>query len=115
MELPRKILIGENNISNIGNFLVGLSNPKKVSLVSGDKVRKITDKKISASLSDSTIKYVWHRSTSNDVEAAKKTLDEIKKDKSDLIIGIGGGRSVDIAKMIAFTLKKSFVSIPTSA
>ena len=115
MELPRKILIGENNISDIGNFLVGLSNPKKVSLVSGDKVRKITDKKISSSLSDSKIKYVWHRSTSNDAEAAEKTLDEIRKDKSDLIIGIGGGRSVDIAKMTAFTLKKSFVSIPTSA
>lgn len=115
MELPRKILIGENNISDIGNFLVGLSNPKKVSLVSGDRVRKITDKKISSSLSDSKIKYVWHRSTSNDAEAVKKTLDEIRKDKSDLIIGIGGGRSVDIAKMTAFTLKKSFVSIPTSA
>lgn len=115
MELPRKILIGENNISGIGEFLAGLSNPRKVSLVSGDKVRKITDKKISSSLTDSGIKYVWHRSTSNEEQAANKTLSEIKKDKSDLIIGIGGGRSVDIAKMIAFTLKKSFVSIPTSA
>src|SRR5690348_81763 len=115
MELPRKILIGENNISGIGEFLAGLSNPRKVSLVSGDKVRKITDKKISSSLTDSGIKYVWHRSTSNDVASANRTLSEIKKDKSDLIIGIGGGRSVDIAKMIAVTLKKSFVSIPTSA
>ncbi|MGI0063060.1 MAG: glycerol-1-phosphate dehydrogenase, partial [Nitrosotalea sp.] len=33
MELPRKILIGENNISDIGDFLVGLSKPKKISLV----------------------------------------------------------------------------------
>lgn len=115
MELPRKILIGENNISGIGEFLAGLSNPRKVSLVSGDKVRKITDKKISSSLTDSGIKYVWHRSTSNDVASANRTLSEIKKDKSDLIIGIGGGRSVDIAKMIAYNLKKSFVSIPTSA
>ena len=115
MELPRKILIGENNISDVGNFLVGLSDPKKVSLVSGDRVRKITDVEISASLSNSKIKYLWHRSTSNNVESANKTLLDIKKDKSDLIIGIGGGRSVDIAKMIAFTLKKPFVSIPTSA
>ena len=115
MELPRKILIGENNISDVGSFLIGLSDPKKVSLISGDRVRKITDKQISKSLSDSKIKYVWHRSISNDVEAAEKILHDIKKDKSDLIIGIGGGRSVDIAKMIAFTLKKPFVSIPTSA
>lgn len=115
MELPRKILIGENNISDVGNFLADLSHPKKVSLISGDQVRKIADKKVSSSLSNSKIKYEWHHSTSNEIKTTKKILLDIKKDKSDLIIGIGGGRSVDIAKMIAFNLKKPFVSIPTSA
>jgi len=33
MELPRQIVVGEKNIGNIGSFLVGLSKPKKVSLV----------------------------------------------------------------------------------
>lgn len=115
MELPRRIVIGEKNIDDIGNFIANLANPKKVSLVSGDRVRKITYRKVERSLSDSKIKNVWHISTNNDVKAAKKTQQEIKKDGSDLIIGIGGGRSVDIAKMVAFNLKKPFVSIPTSA
>jgi len=115
MELPRQIVIGEKNIAGIGNFIANLANPKKVSLVSGDQVRKITYKKVERSLSDSKIKNVWHISTNNDVKAAKKTQQEIKKDDSDLIIGIGGGRSVDIAKMVAFNLKKPFVSVPTSA
>ena len=115
MELPRQIVIGEKNIDGIGNFIANLANPKKVSLVSGDRVRKITYKKVERSLSDSKIKNVWHISTNNDVKAAKKTQQEIKKDGSDLIIGIGGGRSVDIAKMVAFNLKKPFVSVPTSA
>jgi len=100
---------------SVGNFLVGLSNPRKVSIVSGDQVRKITYKNVASSLSDSKIKNVWRLTKSNDVVSAKKTLRQIKKDKSDLIVGIGGGRSVDIAKMIAFTLRKPFVSIPTSA
>lgn len=115
MELPRQIVVGEKNIDDIGSFLQGLANPRRVSLVSGDHVRKITYKAVSSSLSRSKIRSIWHRSTSNDVNAAKKILAEIRKDKSDLIVGIGGGRSVDIAKMIAFTLKKPFVSIPTSA
>lgn len=115
MELPRKIVVGENNIGDIGKFIAELANPKKVSVVSGDKVRKITYKKVADSLTASKIKNIWHISISNDTKAVQKTLSEIKKDKSDLIIGIGGGRSVDIAKMAAFTLKKSFVSIPTSA
>ncbi len=115
MELPRKIVVGENNIGDIGKFIAELANPKKVSVVSGDKVRKITYKKVANSLAASKIKNIWHINTSNDTRAVKKTVNEIKKDSSDLIIGIGGGRSVDIAKMAAFTLKKSFVSIPTSA
>ena len=115
MELPRQIVVGEKNIDDIGSFLKGLANPRKISLVSGDQVRKITYTKVSKSLQRSKIRNVWHRSTSNDVESAKKILIEIKNDNSDLIVGIGGGRSVDIAKMIAFKLKKPFVSVPTSA
>jgi glycerol-1-phosphate dehydrogenase [NAD(P)+] len=115
MELPRKIVIGENNIKDIGKFIADLASPKKVSVVSGDRVRKITYKKVADSLAGSKIKNIWHISISNDTKAVQKTIAEIKKDKSDLIIGIGGGRSVDIAKMTAFTLKNSFVSIPTSA
>jgi glycerol-1-phosphate dehydrogenase [NAD(P)+] len=115
MELPRQIVIGEKNISKIGNFIANLANPKKVSLVSGDRVRKITYEKVERSLTDSKIKNVWHISISNDMKSAKKTQHDIRKDNSDLIIGIGGGRSVDIAKMVAFNLKKPFVSIPTSA
>lgn len=115
MELPRQIVIGEKNIGNIGKFIVDLANPKKVSLVSGDQVRKITYEKVVKSLTNSKIKNVWHISKNNDVKSTKKIQSDIKKDKSDLIIGIGGGRSVDIAKMVAFNLKKPFVSIPTSA
>jgi glycerol-1-phosphate dehydrogenase [NAD(P)+] len=115
MELPRKIVIGENNIGDIGKFIADLANSKKVSVVSGDQVRKITYKKVANSLAASKIKNIWHISISNDAKAIQKTVNEIKKDHSDLIVGIGGGRSVDIAKMTAFTLKKSFVSIPTSA
>jgi glycerol-1-phosphate dehydrogenase [NAD(P)+] len=115
MELPRKIVIGENNIRDIGKFIADLANPKKVSVVSGDQVRKITYKKVASSLATSKIKNIWHISINNDTKAIQKTVNEIRKDQSDLVIGIGGGRSVDIAKMTAFTLKKSFVSIPTSA
>jgi len=115
MELPRKIVIGENNIGDIGKFIADLANAKKVSVVSGDQVRKITYKKVANSFRTAKIKNIWHISISNDVKAVQKTVNEIKKDQSDLIIGIGGGRSVDIAKMTAFTLKKLFISVPTSA
>ena len=53
--------------------------------------------------------------SSNHVNTIKEIEKKVKGDKSDLIIGLGGGRSVDIAKFCAFNLKTQFVSIHTSA
>ena len=115
MELPRQIVVGEKNIDRVGKFLENLSKPKKVSIISGKNVKKIIGKKIDDSLKRSKIRTVWHLSTSNHVNMLKEIEKKVRKDKSDLIIGLGGGRSVDVAKLCSFNLKIPFVSTPTSA
>ena len=115
MELPRQIVVGEKNIDRIGEFLKSLSKPKKVSIISGRNVRKIIGEKIDDSLKKSKIVSIWHLAVSNHVKALNGIEKKVRKDKSDLIIGLGGGRSVDVAKLCSFNLKIPFVSIPTSA
>ena len=115
MELPRLIVIGNKNIGNIGKFLHSLNEPKKVSVISGKHVQKIIQKKFHKSLLKAGIKNVWHNADNNDETSIDQIQNDVKKDKSNLIIGIGGGRSVDIAKMIASNLEKPFVSVPTAA
>tara|TARA_Y100000294_G_C8546091_1_gene333224 strand:- start:756 stop:1784 length:1029 start_codon:yes stop_codon:yes gene_type:complete len=115
MELPRLIVVGEKNINDIGSFLKSLKNIKKVSLVSGNNVKKIVQKKIESSLSASKIQTVWHLAKTNDKKSIQKIELNVRKSKSELIVGVGGGRSVDIAKIIGFNLDLPFVSIPTSA
>ncbi len=56
MELPRRIVVGEKNIGDIGKFLKSLKNTKEVSIISGNYVKKIVQKKINRSLSASKIK-----------------------------------------------------------
>ena len=116
MELPRQIVVGENNILDVGEFLHGLSaNSKKVSIISGKNVKKIFGQQIDSSLKESRISSIWHLANSNLVQDIKQIQKKVKNAKTDLIIGIGGGRSVDIAKFCSFNLRKPFVSIPTSA
>jgi len=115
MELPRQIVVGEKNIDDIGNFLNSLKKTKKISLVSGSNVKKIVQRKIEASLIASKIKSSWYLAKTNDQKTIQDIERKVRQNKSELIIGIGGGRSVDIAKLIGFNLNKPFVSVPTSA
>ncbi len=115
MELPRLIVVGEKNIGDLGKFLNSLTKPKKVSLVSGVNVRKKVQKKIDAALKSKKIHFVWHSVFDNKLKSFNELERIVKKDKSDLIVGVGGGRSVDAGKMIAFNLSKPFVSVPTAA
>lgn len=115
MELPRLIVIGNKNLGDIGKFLHSLNEPKKISVISGRHVKKIVQNKFQKSLLGAGIKSVWHNANNNDETSIGKIQNDVKKDKSDLIIGIGGGRSVDVAKMISFNLEKPFVSVPTAA
>jgi glycerol-1-phosphate dehydrogenase [NAD(P)+] len=115
MELPRLIVIGEKNVNSFGDFLKTLTNPKKVTLVTGVNVKKIIQKKIERGLDSSKIKYIWHVVQDNQIRSINRIQKIVKNDKSDLIIGVGGGRSVDIAKIVAYNLKIPFVSLPTAA
>lgn len=115
MELPRLIVIGDANIGDLGNFLKALNGTRKVSLIAGINVREILREKIEGSLQESGVRWRWHETRQNDQRSILAIQSEVKKDKSTLLVGIGGGRAVDIAKMIAFNLQMSFASVPTAA
>ena len=115
MELPRLIEIGEKNINDFGKFLISLNKPKKVSLIAGTNVQKILKRKIEKALKIKKIQFIWHTSIDNQIKSLNKIQKDVKKDNSDLIVGIGGGRSVDTAKLISYNLGKPFVSLPTAA
>ena len=115
MELPRLIEIGEGNIADFGRFLKALNGPRRVSLVSGANVQRVLRGKIERSLTSSKIRFAWHTSVDNQVRSLNQIQKDVKGDGADLIAGIGGGRSVDTAKLISFNLGVPFVSLPTAA
>ena len=115
MELPRLIEIGEKNIGDFGKFLIALNKPTKVSLISGTNVQKVLRKKIEKSLKSKKIQFIWHTSKDNQIKSLNQIQKDVKRDNSDLVAGIGGGRSVDTAKIISYNLGKPFVSLPTAA
>ena len=116
MELPRNILIGEGVISELGSFLVNLNEKvNKVSLISGNIVKSRVGELCSKVLNSCSITDSWHTAPSASIGTLRTLQNNIRESHPDFIIGIGGGRSVDIAKMISSNLRIPFVSVPTSA
>jgi len=124
MELPRLIEIGEENIGGFGRFLCSLTQgstsngrrPDKVSLISGTHVQHILRATVEESLDASGIAYEWHEAGENSPVSLDRIQAEIEQgDLPDMIAGVGGGRSVDTAKLISFNLRRPFVSVPTAA
>ena len=115
MVLPRRISIGEDNMDKIGAFIHTLIGDQAVSLVSGPQVKRILGDTVEESLMRSGLHGIWHTPKGNDVKSIQKIEDEIKRTGSGIVVGIGGGRSVDIAKMPAMNLGIPCVSVPTAA
>lgn len=115
MELPRRIVIGEGNMSDVGDFLVSLTGAGSASLVSGPKVAEAVGGVVSGSLRKAGVSHTWHMAPENREEMMAGMREEIRSDGSGVIAGIGGGRSVDAAKMAAADLGVPYVSVPTAA
>ena len=115
MELPRRIVIGEGNMPDLGGFLVSLAGAGAASLVSGQHVRSAVGDTVERSLYEAGMEHVWHHTTDNTAGSVERIQEEIRADHSGIIAGIGGGRSVDAAKAAAAGLDMPYVSVPTAA
>lgn len=114
MELPRKILIGDGVIKELGNFIADLG-VRKVSVVSGSTVKARAGDQCHDSLLRSDLKDNWFLASAANMDTVESLQKKITNDGSEAIIGFGGGKSVDIAKTIAYNLNRLFISVPTSA
>ena len=116
MELPRKILIGDGVISGLGEFVSDIGySASKVAFVTGNTVKKRASAECKSSFQSMPIHDTWYVVVDSSIASVNRLKKSIAKDIPDFIIGFGGGRAVDVAKMTAFQLNKPFISVPTSA
>ncbi|MDI1494768.1 MAG: glycerol-1-phosphate dehydrogenase [Cenarchaeum symbiont of Oopsacas minuta] len=102
-------------MGEIGEFLSSLTSTSIISVVTGPHVGELVRQEFEESLSKSGKRCRWHVARGSDEESMKDMQSQMAKDVGGLIVGIGGGRAVDTAKMIGYGLHTPFVSVPTAA
>ena len=116
MELPRKILIGGGVVSEVGLLVRSLDEgAAKVLVITGAVVKAKAGGECDSSLEKASLKTYWHVVSDASMNTVARLQDKIADRLPDFVIGFGGGRSVDVAKMTAFKINRPFLSVPTSA
>jgi glycerol-1-phosphate dehydrogenase [NAD(P)+] len=116
MELPRKILIGEGVVSEVGLLIRTLNGSAvKVVVITGRVVKSRAGNELESSLEKESLKSLRYVVSDASMDTVDKLREKIGDSLPEFIIGFGGGRSVDIAKMTAFKIGRPFLSVPTSA
>lgn len=113
VQLPREIHTGPGILNEVGEVCNTLFSEKDLVIVEGPHTKKIAGNQIIELLEDSgynIIEYIVKEATMDNVN---KVIDLSKN--STAILGVGGGKVIDVAKMAATNNNIPFISIPTTA
>ncbi|MDA4129951.1 MAG: NAD(P)-dependent glycerol-1-phosphate dehydrogenase [Thaumarchaeota archaeon] len=115
MELPRTVVVGSGLTRQVGEILGDLELGKNSLILSGTHVRELVARSFTTAMSRGGFLANWEIVGPSTFQEVERISTLAKKLGSDFLIGVGGGRSIDIAKLASFDSKIPFVSIPTSA
>ncbi|MBD2139745.1 iron-containing alcohol dehydrogenase family protein [Anabaena sp. FACHB-1237] len=111
---PGKVIKGVGMLSSMVTEVVQLGSSPLI--IMGDRTQKSLQNQLQPILESAKLRHHIISYGADCCEASLKTLRKVAKEhKADVIIGIGGGKSLDTAKLIAHQLQLPVVTIPTSA
>jgi glycerol-1-phosphate dehydrogenase [NAD(P)+] len=114
MQLPREIIVGEDTLELVGEVCKKLGFCETAFVVTGPKTYHIAGKTVVELLSDSDIKVehcIVSSTTIKNVESVEKEMKELDP---QVVLGVGGGTKIDIAKLSSAHLEVPFISVPTT-
>ncbi len=113
MQFPREIFIGENLLKSVPDILQKLLNRNRCLILSGEKTFKIAGEYLEKKLKEKfdVIKFIVKKSDYDEILNIKKNI----ADNNVFIVAVGGGKVIDVAKVLAKELRVEFISVPTCA
>jgi glycerol-1-phosphate dehydrogenase [NAD(P)+] len=113
IQLPREIHTGAGIIENTGSICKDLMFEGKALVISGPNTLKIGGEKVIESLQNEGFSVETHIIDKASKEAVLE-VQEIAKNAS-VVLGVGGGKVIDTAKLASTRSGLQFISVPTAA
>ena len=114
IDLPRVVIIGENVIELLGEVCPELGF-KCAMTVTGHKTFEVAGHRASEILSAAGLRVDETFVNSSNIECVERVKERIRESGAEVVVGVGGGRVIDIAKLSSARGKTPFISVPTTA
>jgi glycerol-1-phosphate dehydrogenase [NAD(P)+] len=114
IELPREVWMGPKVLGQIVDVCNRLCSGERALIVADPLTFKLAGDKVRRLLSKSNFdveRVLVEKADMATVTGVRKTV----KDGIDFLIGVGGGKCIDVAKFASFLESKPFISVPTTA
>jgi len=115
MQLPRNVVVGPNVIDRVGDVSNSLDLKGPALIVCDKLTRTIAAERVGKILLGEGIKPHITEVESSDMETVERVMARMKKDGIAFLLGVGGGKCIDMAKIAAMKVGRPFLSVPTAA
>ncbi len=113
MQLPRGVLVGEGVLEELPWFIQRLGLGGRCILVTGRSTIQVAGERVAEILQECSPEVVAVESATR--EEVERVVGRAKEAGASFLVGVGGGKVIDVAKLAAHLLGLEFVSIPTAA
>ncbi len=114
MQLPREVLVGYGVLGQVSTICKRLGFKNSVAILAGSHILDTLTEDVIVPLERDGFKVSLNVVRESNVSSVKKASEDIKELKPSAVLGIGGGKVIDVAKLAASQRNVPFISIPTA-
>ncbi len=114
MELPREVVVGHNAVERTREVVRRLGLTRKCLIVEDANTQEIIGERIEAELAEDGFECDHHIIEESSHEEAMAVMEKLSIGGFGFVVGAGGGRPIDVAKLSSFDAKMPFLSFPTA-
>ena len=115
MQLPRNVIAGPGAIESVGPICRSMRLKGRALIVTGKTTKHIAGDAVAESLKKNGYESEILVVESATMENVLKAQAAAKDMNAEFLLGVGGGKAIDIAKLASTQLDLSFISVPTAA
>jgi glycerol-1-phosphate dehydrogenase [NAD(P)+] len=112
MQLPRDVVIGHDVLSQIPAVCEDLKLGSSALVISGPGTMDLAGDRVCGFLAE---QYDVKSFSAKTIDPRVIKKGEAAAKKVDFVVGVGGGRVIDTAKIVSYNTDRQFISVPTAA